>query len=125
MPTLAENLRRIRKEKGLSQVDLAKRAKVAQQLISQIENGKVDSTKELSKLANALSVPASDLDERFKFAPEAEKIPQEVREAFEQIPGAPLSEAEAQLVIAQLRLIALSRIPRNENSPGSELPRAS
>lgn len=117
MPTLAENLRRIRREKRLSQGKLAEQSGVSQQLISQIENGVNTTTKELPKLAKALGVPVSDLDEQFHLQAPAEKIPQQVLEAFEQIPGAPLTEDEIQLLLGQLRLIAKSRKPHNGDSP--------
>jgi transcriptional regulator with XRE-family HTH domain len=60
---LRENLRRIREERSLSQRELAKRSKVSQQLISQIENGKNTTTKPvyLQKLSAALSVSIADL----------------------------------------------------------------
>lgn len=65
MPTLAENLIRIRTARKLSQSKLAKAAGVSQQLISQIENGENTTTKELPKLAKALQVGIADLDENF------------------------------------------------------------
>ena len=66
MPELKENLKRIRESRGLSQAKLAKDSGVSQQLISQIENGKNTTTKELPKLAAALAVTVSDLDESFE-----------------------------------------------------------
>lgn len=60
--TLAENLKRIREAKGLSQVRLADKAKVSQQLISRLESGRDQTTKKLPQLANALGVLVTDLD---------------------------------------------------------------
>ncbi|MGQ3674277.1 XRE family transcriptional regulator [Xanthobacter sp. TB0139] len=60
--SLAENLKRIREQAGLSQVNLAKAARVSQQLISRLENGKDSTTKKLPDLATALGVPISALD---------------------------------------------------------------
>lgn len=65
MATLAENLKRIREDKGWSQVKLAQASGVSQQLISQIENGKNTKTKELPELAKALHVTVAELDENF------------------------------------------------------------
>lgn len=65
MATLAENLRRIREDKGLSQVKLANLAGVSQQLVSQIELGKNTTTKELPELAKALQVGIAEIDENF------------------------------------------------------------
>lgn len=66
MPELSENLKRIRESKGLSQAKLARTSGVSQQLISQIERGVNTTTKELPKLASALQVSVSDLDEHFE-----------------------------------------------------------
>lgn len=60
--TLAENLKRIRETKGLSQVRLANKAKVSQQLISRLEAGRDLTTKKLPQLASALGVLVTDLD---------------------------------------------------------------
>ena len=64
---LAENLTRLRKAKGLSQSALAEKAGVGQQLISQIEQGKNNSTKKLPEIAKALGCEIGDLDPRFRF----------------------------------------------------------
>lgn len=63
--TIAENLKRLRSEKNLSQVKLAKEAGVSQQLISQLENGKNLSTTELPQLARALGVSVSEIDPNY------------------------------------------------------------
>lgn len=60
--TIADNLKRIRSEKKLSQAKLAKEAGVSQQLISQLENSVNSSTTELPKLARALGVSVSEID---------------------------------------------------------------
>lgn len=62
---MAENLRRIRKERKLSQVQLAEKSGVSQQLISQIEGGKNTSTKKLPELAAALDVAIHDIDPHY------------------------------------------------------------
>ena len=56
-------LHRIRETKGLSQLALAKRAKVAQGYISQLEAGDKGnpSVATLRKLAKALNVPVTEL----------------------------------------------------------------
>lgn len=59
---IAENLKRLRLEAGLSQPELAKRAGVSQQLISQIERGTNRTTKELPRLARALGKPVQEID---------------------------------------------------------------
>lgn len=61
---LAENLRRLRSDVGMTQVDLAKASGVSQQLISQIERGVNLTTKELPDIAAALGVPLTELDPR-------------------------------------------------------------
>jgi transcriptional regulator with XRE-family HTH domain len=62
MGPIAENLRRLRKAAGLSQLTLAEKAGVSQQLVSQLENGKNYSTTELPGLAHALGVPVHAID---------------------------------------------------------------
>jgi transcriptional regulator with XRE-family HTH domain len=63
--TIAQNLIRLRKAVRLSQVELAERSKVSQQLISQIERGLNTSTKYLPALASALGCRVGDLDESY------------------------------------------------------------
>lgn len=75
MTTLAANLVRIRKDKGFSQVELAKASGVSQQLISQIENGINLTTKELPDIAAALDVPVADLDPRLSADYEGIEVP--------------------------------------------------
>ncbi|PTX36571.1 helix-turn-helix domain-containing protein [Gemmobacter caeni] len=57
-----QNLRSIRKAKGLSQAQLAEMAEVNQATISKIESGTANFTSEMvSKLAHALSVSEAEL----------------------------------------------------------------
>lgn len=59
---LAENLRRIRLSKGMSQVEVASRLKVDKSFISNMENAKNNPTlSTLEKLAILLEVPLCDL----------------------------------------------------------------
>lgn len=56
-------LKRLREQKGLSQLELAKRAAVAQAYISEMEAGakKNPGIETLRKLAKALGVPVAEL----------------------------------------------------------------
>ena len=56
-------LKRLREQKGLSQLELAKRADVAQAYISEMEAGakKNPGIETLRKLAKALGVPVTEL----------------------------------------------------------------
>ncbi len=57
-----EKIRRLRKEKDLSQEELGEASGVDPKTIIQIEGGKRNSTlKTLQKIANALKVPLRDL----------------------------------------------------------------
>ena len=59
---LAANLRRIRRERSLTQSDLAFRADVNRSYISDLKSAKYSATVEmLGKLANALNVAPGDL----------------------------------------------------------------
>lgn len=54
---LGNNLKRIRKEKGVSQSDIAKQLKVSRGFVSNIENGKSNPTlATITKIANAIGV---------------------------------------------------------------------
>jgi|GEM_PF-3128610 len=56
METLGQRIKKCRKEKRLSQHELAAACGVSQQLISFLENGKVESTTEIFTFAKVLSV---------------------------------------------------------------------
>lgn len=59
---LGKNLKRIRAERGMSQGDIARALKVGRSFITNIENGKTNTTlATLSKLSQALSVPLDQL----------------------------------------------------------------
>lgn len=58
---LAERLKKLRKDFGWTQVELAKRAGVSQQLITKIERGEVYESRKLPKLAAAFGLSAEQL----------------------------------------------------------------
>ena len=59
---LAENLKRIRTEKGISQGDIVKSTGIDKAMISNIENGKTNPTlATIAKLAGALGVSVGEL----------------------------------------------------------------
>src|SRR5215203_2530116 len=61
MPTIGENLRRLRKERRMGQVELGKRSGVAQQTISGIERDyREPHASTLRKLAEVLDVPLTE-----------------------------------------------------------------
>lgn len=57
------NIRELRKERHMSQMELAKKSKVSRSLISGLENGSttVTSTETLRKIADALDSKVSDI----------------------------------------------------------------
>jgi len=69
MSVLADNLKKIRKLRRISQVELARKAGISQTTISDIERGRNDSTKELPSLAKALGVSVEHLIEKKTFKP--------------------------------------------------------
>lgn len=71
--SIADNLPRLRKAKGLSQVALANKAGVSQQLISRLESGVDLTSKKLPELARALEVSVYEIDEAY--TPDAIKDP--------------------------------------------------
>ena len=58
---LSSKLKMMRKQKGLTQLELAKKTGVSESYICQIENGKMISIKKLDKLAKALGCEPKDL----------------------------------------------------------------
>jgi len=59
---LGKNLKRIRTEKGISQVDIAKSLEVSRGFVSNLENGKTNPTlSTMARVANALSVTTVEL----------------------------------------------------------------
>ncbi len=62
---LAMNVKRLRARSGLTQANLAKRAKVSQAFIAQLETGKQTNPTldTLRRLAKALKVPVAELVE--------------------------------------------------------------
>lgn len=61
--SVAENVRRFRKDRGLSQEDLAKAVGIRQNAIVQLENGKTKKSKYLPQIAVALGCQLNQLDE--------------------------------------------------------------
>ena len=56
------NMKRIRKEKGITQGDISRALKLARSFISNIENGKANPTlATVTRIAKVLQVPPSEL----------------------------------------------------------------
>jgi len=72
MPTLAENLKRYRRERGLSQTELAAAAATNQSRVSEIERGETanPSLSRLCRIAAALGVTVDALLENCVFPAE-------------------------------------------------------
>lgn len=60
--SISSNLKRLRQAAKLTQPELAKRAGVTQQLISQLETGQNVTTRALPQLASALGVTVDKID---------------------------------------------------------------
>ena len=58
-------IKELRTKRGLSQPELAKRAGVSQQLISNLENGGSETTKKLPQIARALGAAPEEIDARY------------------------------------------------------------
>lgn len=56
---LGKAIKEIRKEKGLSQVELAQSSNITQAALSQIENGKRPGTETIKKICEALNISES------------------------------------------------------------------
>jgi transcriptional regulator with XRE-family HTH domain len=69
---LAENIRTRRAALKLSQVELAKKSGVSQQLINALEHGKISSTRFMPEIAAALGCSVAELDPRLSLAATAQ-----------------------------------------------------
>lgn len=90
-----ENLRKLRKENGLTQQDLAKKAGVSQQLIGHYENGiRAPKLEKAILLAKALGMPVEVINGQLERKKPTESAPHKHRnsrvikmqEIFEQLP---------------------------------------
>lgn len=93
--TIGENIKRIRKEKHLSQRELGEKLGISQQMIGQYENNPTPPKLEtVQKIAEALNVPASELDPRINS--EIDSLEFELRhlrhEKIEELKKFPLEE---------------------------------
>ncbi len=123
MSTLGDRIEKRLKALDCSQSWLAERAGMKQPGIQAIIVGRVERPRKLKEIATALETSQEYLlgetDDPTPPNGAQEKIPPAVREAFEQIPGAPLTEREVRLIVDQLDLIARSRRPHNDDSQNS------
>lgn len=75
--TVGENIKRIRKERHLSQRELGEKLGISQQMVGQYENNPTPPKLEtLQKIATALDVPVYILDDRIKYTTNHEKLSQ-------------------------------------------------
>lgn len=75
--SVGENIKRIRKERHLSQRELGEKLGISQQMVGQYENNPTPPKLEtLQKIATALDVPVYILDDRIKYTTNHEKLSQ-------------------------------------------------
>lgn len=75
MPSIAENVRRLREAKEWSQEDLARESRTSQTTVYNIESGETLRSKFLPRIAAALGVPLSEIDEELQPGASARPIP--------------------------------------------------
>jgi transcriptional regulator with XRE-family HTH domain len=120
--TIGENLRKIRKRRGLDQVELARLAGVAQPSISLLETGRRGAqTRTLQKLADALNVPvaaffAEDTAPKIPPPPKTRLASSTPEEIETKLYGAPAAQIEGELrpVLSEPQLRELSDAARRE-----------
>ena len=78
--TIGENIKRVRKEKGLTQKELAKKLNVSEPMISQYESKETLKLETLRKIAMALGVSTFDLLDSKELENEFEKLENELEE---------------------------------------------
>lgn len=86
---IPENLKRLRAREGLSQAALAKKAGVAQQLISQLERGENLTTKKLIDISRALNASLIELDPSLADAISAGTAGSEIAEIYQRLQDHP------------------------------------
>lgn len=59
--TIGKNIKKIRKEKGLTQKELANKLRVSEPMISQYESKETLKLETIRKIANGLDVPMSEI----------------------------------------------------------------
>ena len=115
-------------ELGKSQIWLAEQVGLKQPTISAYLKGTVKRPRMIKEIAHTLGTSQEYLlgetDDPTPPNMAQEKIPAAILEAFEQIPGAPLTEREVLLIVGQLDLIARSRKPQNGGTQSTEQPPA-
>lgn len=82
--SIGQNLKKLRAAAKLSQVDLAAKAGVSQQLISQIENDVNRDTTRLPELARALGCRVDAIDPEYHIAPAA--IAERINAVLDELP---------------------------------------
>ncbi len=100
MSSIGENIKRIRKEKGYSQKQLAEKLVTTPQNLAQYENGKrIPKIETIQKIANALDCDVSDIreyDGSIRININSERIKQDIEaeELIKQASGKSLTEFE-------------------------------
>ena len=120
--TIGENLRTIRKRRGLDQVELARLAGVAQPSISLLETGRRGAqTRTLQKLADALNVPvaaffAEDTAPKIPPPPKTRLASSTPEEIESKLFGAPAAQIAGELrpVLTEPQVRELSDAARRE-----------
>lgn len=109
---------------GRSQIWLAEQVGLKQPTISAYLKGTVKRPRMIKEIANALGTSQDYLlgETDDPAPPVQEKIHPDIMKAFEQMPGAPLTELEVRLIVGQLDLIALSRKPRDGGNQNNGQP---
>jgi transcriptional regulator with XRE-family HTH domain len=79
---LGKAIKELRKEKGLSQEELAAASSITQAALSQIENGKRPGSGTLTKVSKALKVPVSLI---YVLGMEKDDVPKERKLIYDQL----------------------------------------
>ena len=115
---IPENIRTLREAAGYSQAKLAAKAKVSQQLISQLERGENLTTKYLPQIAQALGKTVTDIDPSFALV-EADPVARELAEIYLRLHDHPSWQ---QYLLDQAR--ALERRGQGTEAPTDETAKA-
>lgn len=119
---LAQNLKRIRALRGLSQTRLAKAAGMSQQSISRLEKGTDLTTKMLPNLARALGVGVHELDPSYEIPhilPEDDDVHTDVPHVtsvplLDSVAAGKLTHPSSQIPVEEVPLLAFADLGRGE-----------
>ncbi|WP_137392263.1 helix-turn-helix domain-containing protein [Rhodoligotrophos defluvii] len=118
MGVVGENIKRLRRAANMSQMELAQKSGLTQQMISHLETGRNETTKELPALASALGVRVHEIDPNY--SPPTQLLDEQLAEVFQRLSTAPEEIKRRLISYANFELSQIRMAPEDETEPGRE-----